>query len=339
MSKLKELLQKVETLNRRHGLFQKNDSLVVGVSGGADSMSLLWLLKVLKEKYAFKINVAHVNHGLLKNESRKYFNLVKKTSEIIGTPFYSKSVDLRSLAKKHKRSLEEMGRIERYSFFEEIAAKTRSHKIVTAHTLDDQAETVLLRLLRGSGLKGLIGIPHKRRQGRFQVVRPLLSTEKKDLLVFLKENNLPYLQDKTNKDTAFTRNRVRRRLLPVLAKYYNPQIKNSLANLQSICEEIQDYLDKTSSRALRTCLMGRTSGNKVALRLKPLNQLHPAIRREVLLKALSDLKGDRKRFSYEHISAVVEIIQSKENDLERHLPHFIVAKKNWKTLELILKRR
>ena len=107
-----------------------------------------------------------------------------------------------------------MGRIERYSFFEEIAAKNRSNKIVTAHTLDDQAETMLLRLLRGSGVKGLIGIPYKRQQGKFQVVRPFLSTEKKAILTFLKENRLSYLQDKTNKDISFTRNRIRHRLLP-----------------------------------------------------------------------------------------------------------------------------
>ena len=221
-------------------LFKKNDALVVGVSGGPDSIALLYLLEKLKKKYAFKINVAHLNHGLFKSESKKYFQLVKKTAAALGVPLYSKSIDLRNLAKKRRRSIEEMGRIERYSFFESIAAKTHSNKIVTAHTLDDQAETVLLRLLRGSGLKGLMGIPAKRSQGKYQVVRPLLSTEKKELLSFLKENKIQYLQDKTNTDTAFTRNRVRHRLIPLLVKSYNPQIKNSLANLRSMCEEIQE---------------------------------------------------------------------------------------------------
>ncbi|PIU40449.1 MAG: tRNA lysidine(34) synthetase TilS [Candidatus Omnitrophica bacterium CG07_land_8_20_14_0_80_50_8] len=159
-SSVKKLLQQIEIANRRHQLFKKNDVLVVGVSAGPDSMALLWLIDKLKIKYAFKINVAHLNHGLLKKAGNEYLKLVKKTSQALKIPFYSKTIDLKTLAKKNKRSIEEMGRIERYSFFEDIAAKTRADKIVTAHTLDDQAETMLLRLIRGSGLKGLIGIPY-----------------------------------------------------------------------------------------------------------------------------------------------------------------------------------
>ena len=309
------------------------------MSAGPDSMALLWLIDKLKIKYAFKINVAHLNHGLLKKAGNEYLKLVKKTSQALKIPFYSKTIDLKTLAKKNKRSIEEMGRIERYSFFEDIAAKTRADKIVTAHTLDDQAETMLLRLIRGSGLKGLIGIPYKRNQGRFQVIRPLLSTEKKDLVIFLKENRLPFLLDRTNRDRVFARNRVRHRLLPTLAKFYNPKIKHLLANLESICAEIQDYLDTVSRAAFRACGGAHEHGNKVTLRLEALERLHPAIRREVLLKALENLKGSLKRFAYEHVSSVVEMIRSEEDGLECHLPGLVTVKKRGKNLEFVLKRR
>ncbi len=339
MHRLKELLQQVEAANQRYGLLQKNDALVAGVSGGPDSVALLYLLVKLKKKYNLKICVAHLNHGLLKNESRKYQSLVKKMADGFDIPFYCKAIDLRTLSKKNKRSIEEMGRIERYHFFEEVAAKTRSNKIVTAHTLDDQAETVLLRFLRGSGLKGLAGIPYKRIQGKLEVVRPVLSIEKKKLLSFLKANRIPYLNDRTNADTFFTRNRIRHHLLPALEKSYNPQIKNSLSSLGSICENIQLYLDKISSRATKTCLKKQKRYGSLVLDLKKLNRLDSAIKREVLFKTLSELQGDSKRFSFDHISAVIELTNSSKNNLERHLPNSIIAIKKERELELRFKRR
>ncbi len=339
MTGIKGLLQKIENTNRRYGLFKKNDILVAGVSGGADSMALLWLLETLRAKYAFRVHVAHLNHGLLKPESKSYLDLVEKSAKALKFPFYSKAIDLKKIAKKNKRSIEEMGRIARYSFFEAIALKTRANKIVTAHTLDDQAETVLLRLLRGTGLKGLIGIPFKRPQGATEVIRPLLAVEKAELLSFLKVNKLPFIQDKTNRDTTYTRNRIRHRLIPLLARSYNPQIKSSLSNLQTICGQIQDYLDKISSRSFTSCWVRPVSRNEVRLRLSTLKKLHPAIRQEVLLRALSDLKGDVKKISYEHIASILDILQTVESGLECHLPDSVLARTDGHYLRLLIERR
>lgn len=332
MSNLKKLLEQIEISNRRHGLFRKNDRLVLGVSGGSDSIALLMLLEKLKKKYSFTLHIAHLNHGFLKSESKKYQYLVHKLSKKLGFSFHCKSIELRKCAKIHKRSLEETGRIERYRFFEEVARKTGANKIITAHTLDDQAETMLLRLLRGSGLKGLAGIPYKRPQGKFAVIRPLLSCEKKDLVAFLKENKIAFVCDKTNREWLFTRNRVRHQLLPMLKKFYNPQIARSLASLQSICSEAQDYMERVSWRAFKHCVTRRSSAHNVALRIKPLQRLHPAILSEVLLKALETVKGNLKKFTYDHIAAIMEILNSKEKNLECHFPDRLVAKKKGENL-------
>ena len=302
-------------------------------------MALLWLVEILKRKYSFKVHIAHVSHGLLKNPSKQYLRFVKKTAETLQLPFYAKVIHLRLLAKKNKRSLEEMGRIERYSFFEEIAKRVHANKIVTAHTLDDQAETVLLRLLRGSGLKGLAGIPYVRPQGKYELIRPLLAIEKYQLLLFLKANHIAFIHDKTNQNTAFTRNRIRHRLMPLLEKSYNPQIKSSLANLQSICSGIQNYLDEISDRAFKKCLVDACSKNELRLGLTRLRKFHPAIQREVLMKALNCLKGDLKKISYEHILTLCDMIQASNPAIKRHLPDSVLAVKGGDKLRLRLRSR
>ena len=293
---------------------------MVGLSAGPDSTALLFLLSVLRRKYDLKLSAAHLNHGLQKKDGKVYHRLARKIAIQLGIPFYSKTISLRALAKRHKRSLEEMGRLERYLFFKEVANKARADKIVTAHTLDEQAETVLLRMLRGSGLRGLLGIPWKRRDGQKIIIRPLLSTPKESLLIFLKENHIAYAQDKTNRDILFTRNRVRHRLLPLLEKEFNPKIKESLSSLQEVCSDIQGYLEMRSAQAYARCLSKKQSPTQIALSIARLKKLHPAIRREVLLIALLHKKGDLKRFGFTHIESLVEAVDSPQKNLTMHLP-------------------
>ncbi|MGH7197627.1 MAG: tRNA lysidine(34) synthetase TilS, partial [Candidatus Omnitrophota bacterium] len=306
---LRKLLERLEKANRQHGLLQKNDSLLVALSGGPDSTALLLLLSKLQRKYAWRIAAAHLNHGLNAARARRYQTASQKIAARLGIPFYSKKILLRSVAKRHKRSLEEMGRIERYRFFEETASEARAGKIVTAHTLDDQAETMLLRIMRGSGLRGLSGIPRKRRQGKFEVVRPLLSCEKTDLVRMLKEERVPYCVDVTNQSALFTRNRVRRDLLPSMERLFNPQIKKTLASLQTVCEAAQAYLDRVSERAYRRCLKKRAgAGRRICLSVRALKRLDPAVRNEVIVRALSARKGDLTRIAHHHIAAITEMI-------------------------------
>lgn len=318
---LRKLLEQIEITNRRYGLFAKGDALVLGVSGGPDSMAMLFLFSKLQRKYRLKIIVAHLDHGLQGREGARHRLLVEKAARQLGCPFYAKGVKLRVLAKKNKRSLEEMGRLERYRFFEAVARKTAAGRIATAHTADDQTETMLFRILRGAGLKGLGGIPYKRWQGRFEVVRPLLSSEKEDLLSFLKQSGVSYWIDKSNRDTLFTRNRIRHDLLPKVRRDYNPRIKNSLTGLQVICADVQDYLDTVGAKIFEKCLLSKPRAKrKIVLNVSKLKRLHRAIQREVLRRAILERKGDLKQITFSHVENVVDLLYSRPYPRRLHLP-------------------
>ena len=176
MKKAKDLLQTLDVTNRRHGLIEPGDRIVAGVSGGPDSAALLALLGALREKYRLRLYAAHLDHGLSK-AARRYAACARRLSERLGVPFFEARANVRRVARAAGRSLEEAGRLERYKFFQTIAQRCGAHKIATAHTRDDQAETILMRLLRGAGLRGLSGIPARRPEGRYTVIRPLLDVE------------------------------------------------------------------------------------------------------------------------------------------------------------------
>ncbi len=326
MNATRKLFTEIERLNKRCGLIQRGDRIVVAVSGGPDSMALLSLLVKMSRKYRLHLAVAHLNHGLNAREAGRYEALVEQTARRFDLPFYVKRIQLKSIARKSKRSIEEAGRLERYRFFESVAGRFRARNIATAHTLDDQAETVLLRLFRGSGLRGLAGIPALRGQGRYLIVRPLLGSRKKDLRAFLKEEGIRYCADKSNKSRRFTRNRVRWGVLPSLRRRFNPQIEQSLADLAAMCAETQAYLDATAERAFKACL--QTSGRgKVTLRLGPLRRLPAAVQANTVLRALREKTGALKRFTHEHVQDIVGLVRARRKGLELHLPGGLRVKK------------
>jgi tRNA(Ile)-lysidine synthase len=332
---VRRLIEKIEKLNRAHGLICRNDRLAVALSGGPDSVALLHILSKFQKKYSLRIVTAHLNHGLQKEKAKQFESLSRRASQALGFPFFLKKVNLRAEARRSGRSLEEAGRVERYLFFKNVAKKTHSQKIVTAHTLDDQAETILMRVLRGSGLHGLAGIPAKRTEGRFQVIRPLLGCEKKELLLFLKQEKISFCKDPTNESSQFTRNRIRNKFLPMLEKSFNPSIKKSLANLKSICEDAQDFIEAAACGAFKKCQKKKTAGKKIFLDVPCLKKLASAVRREVLRLALCEKKGHLRQIGYDHLSRLMEAVDSPRPRLEIQLPGGLVVKKNQNTITFI----
>jgi len=331
LTSLKKLLEQIEIANRRYGLLKKNDSIVVAVSGGPDSIALLTLLAKLRRKFALTLHAVYLDHGLQKEASKRFLGVARAATANLSLPFFTKTVSVRRLAHSQRRSLEEAGRIARYEFFKSVCQKTGASKIATAHTLDDQAETMLMRILRGSGLRGLGGIPFRRKEGAYEVIRPLLLCEKKDILSYLKENKISFCLDETNRDPAFTRNRVRHELLPLIQRRFNPQIKESLSALRTISEEAQAYLEQVSDRLFKK--ISKKNKRRVSLPLKSLSHLPGALRREVLLKALASTRGDLKRFTQTHVASTLELLSSGEYPLELHLPGGIIVRKTEKYLE------
>lgn len=315
----------IDRANRVHHLIKKGDHIVIAASGGPDSAALLLAFSKLKRKYDLILAAAHLDHGLQGPRSDQFMRQAKRTCARMGIPFYSKKVDIAKLSGKSRRSVEEAGRVERYKFFMETAFKTGSSKIATAHTLDDQAETVLLRILRGSGLRGLCGIPFKRMEGKITVIRPLLLCKKSELLKALKEGGIPFVNDATNRDVIFTRNRVRKMLLPLLERSFNPSAKEALSGLGSACSDAQDFIERKASEAFKRCATAKRSS--LCLDVHRLARLHPALRSEVLFRALRTVKGSLTRFTRSQIEDLQTMAVSKAV-LAMDLPGVRVRKTN-----------
>lgn len=323
LSKAKRLLEKIEQANQRYGLIRRGDRLLIAVSGGPDSTALLYLLALLQKKHNLSLKAAHLNHRISSFAS-KYVKNVRKHAEFLQVPLVVEEINVRQRAKREKRSLEEAGRLARYSFFEKLAKRWKGCKIVTAHTLDDQAETVLMRLFRGAGIRGLAGVLPKRLEGQIEVIRPLILLEKKELLLFLKANKIDFCEDPTNSNHEFMRNRVRHDFLPRL-KTYNPQIKFALANLAGVCADAQEFLMREAASAFKK-LNTQKAGKSQIVSLSKLEKLHPYVLKEVFLKCISQVQSDTKRITNEHLEAIAKIQRSNENSLEVHLPSMQVKK-------------
>lgn len=333
MTRLRSLLQSMDAANRRYRLVDKNEGIVVALSGGPDSVALLTLLLKWRKKFSLRLAAAHVDHGL-QADSKRFAAFCGRLCRELDIPLYSKRVEIGSLARRERRSLEEAGRLARYAFFRDVAKKTGCRKIATAHTEDDQVETILMRILRGSGLRGLAGVSPKRKEGSFEVIRPLIFCRKAELLAFLKENKVSYCTDKTNAARLYARNRVRHDLLPAL-ETFNPGARQALLSLQAVAGESQDFLDRAAERAIKRCRAGRPG--RPSLKVAALRRLHPAVMREIFLRAIAESKGDLKKITQEHVESLVCLAAAQAGPLEAHLPDGLTVRR--KASELVFDTR
>lgn len=272
---------------QQHRLFGVGERVVVGVSGGPDSMALLAVLHAIAPRLRLELVVAHVNHGLRPSESEREEELVQERAKALALPCEVGRVDVRARAAAERLSLEEAARELRYAFFHSVTGRYAAGRIAVAHTADDQAEEVLLRLIRGTGRKGLAGMAMSRAQ---LIVRPFLQVTKQAVLAYLREKRLAYLIDSSNADRAFLRNRVRLELLPFMAARLNPKIRQVLRQTAAILHEEDLFLDAAAEQAYQELVAVETtavSGLPVAsLRPAAFSRLARAMQRRVLEKTL-----------------------------------------------------
>lgn len=261
------------------GLLQKGDSLLVCLSGGADSAALLHLLRFGLADYHFRLTACHLHHGLRAAADGDLL-FVKALCRAWGVPLVAAKADTAALAAVQKQGTEAAGRALRYAFFERTASRCGCDKIVTAHTLNDQAETVLLRLIRGSGGRGLCGIPPKR--GR--IVRPLLTVERREIEAYLAACHIPHREDETNHTNAYARNRVRREILPLILRE-NPRFLKAVSRLTAALRADEAYLT-AKANALEAAAK-RENGYD----LKTLREADPALLRRVCLRLAGSGSG------------------------------------------------
>ncbi len=273
-----EVLKTIKTYN----LIEKNDKVVIGVSGGPDSICLLHLLYSIKKELGFEIVVAHINHQIRKvaDSETEY---VKDFCKNLGIECFVKKENITELAKKQKKGTEEVGRQVRYDFFEDVAQKTNSNKIATAHNSNDRAETVILNILRGSGISGLKGIEAMRDN---KYIRPLIFTKREKIEEYCQENNLNPKIDESNMENIYNRNKVRNIIIPYIEKEFNKNIIRTINRLSDVATEENEFLQKLTEEQYNT--ISTIENDTIILDLKKFNHLELVIKRRLILYTINE---------------------------------------------------
>lgn len=265
---------------KNHG-WTDSASILIGLSGGADSVALTHSLSVLSRKYGFKLYAAHVHHGLRGETADRDEKFSKRFAESLGIKFFSLRSDVRKIAAENGMSEELAGRQVRYDFFERLCNEYLIEKIATAHHKNDNAETILMNFMRGSGISGLCGIPYER--GR--IIRPLLDIRRDQIEQYCSENGLGYVTDETNMENIYTRNKIRHILIPEIENLFNPSFIDTVTKNAVILNSDEDYLLKETEKAYSSCVDGKSADTV------KLGRLHNAILTRVIRKMVDESCG------------------------------------------------
>lgn len=329
VSDIVQTIEKFRKAIEKHSLIKSGDTILVGVSGGADSMCLLDLLCRQRHTLGIHVICAHVNHHLRRSSGADE-RFVQKFSKQRDVPFVSVSLKLKK--SKGKSSIEEIAREARLKALVQIAKRLSADCIALAHQQDDAAETVLMRVLRGTGLQGLQGILPRRKIYDFPFIRPLLDISRKEIETYLRSRRLTHRTDPTNRQTHFFRNRIRLELLPLLERRYQSNCKTVLANLAQTAALDYDYLREEARRAM--IRVRKKTKNAVTLNLASLKKMHPALRRMSVRLAVEELQGNLQRLTLIHLKEVEDLIDDRPQGAIVHLPDGVTVEKNNAILRL-----
>ena len=294
----------IETI-KKHNLIEHGDKLVLGVSGGPDSIAMLDILNEIKidEKIDlnFHIVVAHINH-MIREEADDDEKFVKDFCKKKNIEFYSKSIDVQKLANTNKIGTEEAGRNVRYKFFNEVLEKTNSNKVAIAHNKNDKAETIIMNFMRGSGISGLRGMEEKR--GKY--IRPLIECERIEIEKYCEEQRLNPRIDKTNFENEYTRNKIRNAVIPYIKQEFNPNIINTLNRLSELVKEEEEYIEKQVKKSYYN-LMVEENEKEIVLDLRKFNQEEKVIKSRLVLYTIMRLFGTSKGIEMIHVEDIIKL--------------------------------
>lgn len=300
------LLYRVQETIDRHRMLAVGEMIVVAVSGGVDSMVMLHLLLRLRTRYSISLHVAHLNHELRGAESAETANFVRTHCEVHQIPATVTSADGRILRDRRMGSVQAVARDLRYRFLERVADEQNADKIALGHHRDDQAETVLMNLLRGSGIRGLGGIPPVR--GR--VIRPLIDCAREEIERYARKEGIPYVEDSSNRTLVYSRNRIRLQLLPELAKRFNPRVVHALANAATIFEAEDALVNGMAAKELRAVLVSR-SREAFVLSIPPMATLPSALRWRMIRRVAEELRGGRPGLTFQQTLAIDRLVMTR----------------------------
>ncbi len=304
--------EKIINTIQKYKLIEERDKIVVGVSGGPDSMCLLDILYKISRKLnsqnspsrlaQLAIIVAHVNH-MIRTEAKDDEIYVKNYCEKNNIDFYTKSIDIQKFANNNKIGTEEAGRLARYNFFKEVLEKTGSNKIAIAHNKNDKAETIIMNLLRGSGISGLKGIEPK----RDKYIRPLIDCERYEIEEYCNCNNLNPRIDKTNFENLYTRNKIRNIVIPYIKQEFNPNIINTLDRLSNLVYEEDRYIENQVKKLYKNILITKENNKEIILDLKLFNGQEKVIKSRLVIYTITELLGNAQGIEKIHIEDIIKL--------------------------------
>ncbi|MBQ8299973.1 MAG: tRNA lysidine(34) synthetase TilS [Clostridia bacterium] len=292
------MLEKVRSIIEKYNLINKDDKVLVGVSGGPDSITLLNTLYEL----GYNICTAHVNHGIRENADNDE-NFVKDFCEKRKIPCFIKRVRLKEI--DSDMTLEELGRKIRYDFFDEIMKQENCTKVATAHNANDNAETVLMNIIRGSGMSGLKGIEIS----RGYIIRPLLEVTRKEIEEYCEKENLTPCHDESNDEAIYTRNKVRLELIPYIEKNINSNVINNINRMSEIISDEEEYINKQVDISYKDCLIAKEE-ERVVCNLKKFNELEKTIQKRLIIRFIGDVLGNVKDIERVHIQDVLKLCKN-----------------------------
>lgn len=317
----RQVHEKLNAYITKHQLISNGDELILGVSGGADSMMMLHYFFTHRKAYGISIKVAHIHHGL-REAAEEDAKLVEKVCKAYGVPFFRHDCQIAKIAKESKVSEEEAGRTERYNFF--ISLLNEKSKIVTAHNMNDQAETMLMRFVRGTDIKGLSGIAPKRQQ----IIRPLLCLTREEIEAYCDEVQMPFRHDETNFKPIYTRNKMRLIGIPYIREHFNPNIIQSLGEHSEIYQEENDFLESYTDHCYLEC--SSKEANRIKIRKSNLNSYHSYLQRRIFMRAISELIGS-KDITLKHLNSCATLLELQVGKVI-HLPQGVWVRNDYEDI-------
>ncbi|RME67305.1 MAG: tRNA lysidine(34) synthetase TilS, partial [Nitrospirae bacterium] len=316
---------RVKATIEKYQMLSGGERVLVALSGGPDSVALLSVLKELEEEYKLTLLATYIDHGLRPKEVPEEIKFCENLCKKLSVEFSHLKIEPEGLAKQKGLSLQEAARLLRYEALKAEALRKEAQRIATGHHGSDQAETLLINLIRGSGMKGLSGIPPV----RGIIIRPLIEVQKKDIEQYLKEKNLEYMVDSSNLKNHYLRNRVRTELIPVLERF-NPSIVETLMRTAEVLRQESEYIDIQVNKTLMRLITRRTD-TTIELFLSPLEVMDRVVLRRALRRAIDEVRGLRG-ITFQHIEDIIEFIYSAKTGDRLSLPDGYRVIKSYSTL-------
>lgn len=295
------MYDRIRDAMERYHMAEQGEHILAAVSGGADSVCLLCVLSRLRETMGFVLEAAHVHHGLRGEEADRDQARTEELCRLLDVPLTVVRKDVRAYAKEHRMSLEESGRVLRYQALEQIAAERGCGKIALAHHMDDQAETILYHLTRGTGLRGLSGMQPVR--GR--LIRPMLEIRHREILDWLEARQIGWCEDSTNQNSDYARNCLRNQVMPLLTGQINENAVENMARLGRMAARVSDFLERQAAGAFLAC--GKQEQGRLSFPLKAWAELDPAVSSVLALRMMKETAGSRRNIGFVHVEQVMEL--------------------------------